>query len=700
LADINELVSKDALDSVNKLEATFAKIVSTIDTLVAKSKTLDQLISAMNKSADAQTQINKAGKEATDINKQLASTNEDVVKAKIKFLNATKDQRDELKALVTLEDEEAGYLEKVRAKIAQLNQEKNKVKETDKDWKKQISDINKEIDKNNAILKENSSQLGKQKIGIGAYAQGIKDAAIGMVSFGGVIGLAMTAINKLYDAFLATEAGAKFKGEIKQISETFIQNLIPSIKAYWGAFFSGDAEKAKKVQLDVIKNSADAARAADELNKLRIEERKENEQNAKDETQITLNRIAAAKALDDSAEKVRLLTEAEKLEDDIITRKKEHLTAELVQYKILSDARKDNTELLDIISQKTVELTKVEGERSLRLIKSTIKAEKEEEIRLTDLQIEKERALVVATEEQMRAEQRRNFTPVEGPGASNKSIIGDSKLTEKRQKNIADIGNEIDKANERIAKENEKAARKELQMKEQKANLEKEIIKGVFDFESALVERKIQKLENQKNIELSAANLTAAQKTAINEKYAKQEGALKRKAAIAEKASAVFSIALDTAKGVMKATAALMIPLIPFIIAAGAVQLAAVIAKPIPQYAKGTHSASGGKSIVGEYGSELMISPSGQIGLSPDEATLMDIQRGTKIIPSDETKRILNAATNAKNNGSDATQERRHKELLNTIKNKREIILRPGTGRSIVEREGNIYKEYYNRHLS
>ena len=678
-SDINELISKEALDSVNKLEATFGRIVATLDTLVAKSKTLDQLISAMNKSADAQNAIGKAAKEAANLNKQLKDSEDDVVKAKIRFLNATKDQRDELKALVTLENEEAGYLEKVRAKIAQLNQEKNKVKETDKDWKKQISDLNKEIDKNNVILKENSSQLGKQKIGIGAYSQGIKDAVLNLASFGTLVALGTAALNKMKDAFFSTDQGAVLMGKWKGLMD-----------AFW---YSLSHMKDKSVDI------AEATKAGGALAKLHEEERRNLVVEAKLNEDIKMLRL---QAINDPANATKYLTEAEGKENDIIAKKLSLLDRQIAEEQNLWMETKSSA-LADDIAAKQAERYNIQGEHNLRIATKLgalkIKETKEEDIKLTEQQIEKSRAYAIALTEQLAAMERAGIAPVGGFGDKNGSIVSDSKISGKQQTKAADIGNDIDKANERILKAQEAADRKALQMKEQKANLEKELIQGVFSFEEQLIERKISKLEAQKNIELSAANLTAAQKTAINEKYAKKEGELKRKEAIAQKASSLFSIALSTAEGVMKATAALMLPLIPFIIAAGAVQAATVMAKPIPQYASGVLSSPEGLAIVGERGHELMIDPSGNMDLSGDLAELAYLKQGTKIIPSDETKKILSAANMSKNNNNEATQERRHKELLNTIKNKKELHLNVGVGHSIIERSGNNYSEYFNRHL-
>ena len=92
--------------------------------------------------------------------------------------------------------------------------------------------------------------------------------------------------------------------------------------------------------------------------------------------------------------------------------------------------------------------------------------------------------------------------------------------------------------------------------------------------------------------------------------------ALKRKAAIAEKASAVFSIGLNTAMAVMSALSTQ--PFMPLGLAMavvagamGAAQLAIALSKPLPQYAKGRKGGAGEFALVGEKGPELMYVPAG-----------------------------------------------------------------------------------------
>ena len=106
-----------------------------------------------------------------------------------------------------------------------------------------------------------------------------------------------------------------------------------------------------------------------------------------------------------------------------------------------------------------------------------------------------------------------------------------------------------------------------------------------------------------------------ANKKYISEKELEDKKlALKRKAAAVEKASAAFSIAISTAMAIMnglntKPMLPLGVAMAAMAGAMGAAQLAMVLAKPLPKYAKGRKRGKGEYAMVGERGAELMYIP-------------------------------------------------------------------------------------------
>lgn len=166
------------------------------------------------------------------------------------------------------------------------------------------------------------------------------------------------------------------------------------------------------------------------------------------------------------------------------------------------------------------------------------------------------------------------------------------------------------------------------------------------------IDAEIEKLDEKTEDEIRKAGDNDAAIAAIeaNAEARREQLELKkkqaqRKAAVAQKASALFEAALLNGINILNAARSAAPPFnIPAIIQAtalGVLQIATIAAKPIPQFEKGTNFSPEGLAIVGEKGPELKITPSGQTTLTPGKPTLDYLEAGTKIIPHDETMRML-----------------------------------------------------------
>lgn len=139
-----------------------------------------------------------------------------------------------------------------------------------------------------------------------------------------------------------------------------------------------------------------------------------------------------------------------------------------------------------------------------------------------------------------------------------------------------------------------------------------------------------------------------ARKFAVQQKYAQLEeqnrikqNKIKQKQAKADKANAVMQATISTAMGVATALGQLNIPLAAIIGALGAIEIATILATKIPAFYKGTMNSPEGLAKVGEKGTELMITPSGDAMLTPAKETLTYLEKGTKIFTAGQTKKIL-----------------------------------------------------------
>jgi hypothetical protein len=169
----------------------------------------------------------------------------------------------------------------------------------------------------------------------------------------------------------------------------------------------------------------------------------------------------------------------------------------------------------------------------------------------------------------------------------------------------------------------------------------------------SLTERNLQNLDQEENaleekyrreMDLAEGNLVAqAELTAVFERkrleIEKKKIEAQRKAAIFDKAVSATQAAIATALGVTKA-----LPNIPLAIATGifgAIQVAAILARPIPAFEFGGDH-KGGLALVGDgNGAELIKEPGKRPYLSPSTPTILDLPNNTKISSHEDTVREL-----------------------------------------------------------
>lgn len=138
--------------------------------------------------------------------------------------------------------------------------------------------------------------------------------------------------------------------------------------------------------------------------------------------------------------------------------------------------------------------------------------------------------------------------------------------------------------------------------------------------------------------EAEARKRAAEDKTAQkNAELEKKKAALRTKQAKFEKATSIAEAAIQIAGGILQTINQLgfpaAIPMIAALGAMGAIQLATIIATPIPKYAKGTDSHKGGLAVVGDGGvPETIVTEKGAY-ITPSVPTLVDIPKGAKVIP-------------------------------------------------------------------
>lgn len=219
---------------------------------------------------------------------------------------------------------------------------------------------------------------------------------------------------------------------------------------------------------------------------------------------------------------------------------------------------------------------------------------------------------------------------------------------------IAEI-NRVTKADAAASEKRKANAQQWLQVAADSLNSINELISTVYD-------AKIQKVEEEQDANTEAGEAeqeriaqmveqnviteeegearkrAADDKTAKkNEELEKKKAKLKEKQAKFDKLNSIAQCGIATAIAIMNALQMQPFPvgiaMAAIAAAMGAVQLATIIATPLPKYAKGTGYHKGGPAIVGDGGVPEVITYGGNAWITPDEPTLVDLPAGAAVIP-------------------------------------------------------------------
>lgn len=237
---------------------------------------------------------------------------------------------------------------------------------------------------------------------------------------------------------------------------------------------------------------------------------------------------------------------------------------------------------------------------------------------------------------------------------------GDERLN--MEYRIAKLRVELAKStNEKIMSEEEKNRRSYENLQNAKIDLLKQAVSTMGDIGNSLFERQIQNIDQEiednrilyderiSNIdslaekEVITKEEAEARKRAAEEESAAKNKELEKKKAELQTKQAKFQKAMNVAQIIANTAGAIMktleqggifaTPLIAVISAIGALQLATVLAQPIPKYAKGTDSHPGGLAMVGDGGKHEAIVMGKDVYITPNKPTLLPLPKGAEVLP-------------------------------------------------------------------
>jgi tape measure domain-containing protein len=204
-----------------------------------------------------------------------------------------------------------------------------------------------------------------------------------------------------------------------------------------------------------------------------------------------------------------------------------------------------------------------------------------------------------------------------------------------------DLLEKLDELDKKFAKERDDRKKKELDERIEEVQkgieLAQTLSDGSFKLFQARINNEMALNEKRYEQEIRLADGNQQKIDEINQRREEKERELKMKAWKAEQTAAVARVIFETASIVAKwSSSPVTLPLAALTLFNQAAQIGFIMAQPVPEFAEGTKGKpfKGGKAIVGERGVEKVVTESGKVYFTPASATLVDLPKGSQVIPN------------------------------------------------------------------
>ena len=232
---------------------------------------------------------------------------------------------------------------------------------------------------------------------------------------------------------------------------------------------------------------------------------------------------------------------------------------------------------------------------------------------------------------------------------------GDERL--EKEKEIARLRVQLSKeTSDKIIEDAKREEEERKKVEQAKKRLIQESISAIISIGNSLFQRQIDNVDaeieaNQEEYDAKVETIDAlaekdiitteeaeARKRAAEEETIRKNKELEKKKAELQTRQAKFQKAMDIAQTIAATSLAVTKALPDFVLAAlvgamGAVQLATIIAQPIPKYAHGTDNHPGGLAIVGDGGRSEAVLVGDKAYITPDKPTLLSLPAGAEVVP-------------------------------------------------------------------
>ena len=347
IAQIEEI--NKALTNLNgTLDQTSAKYLSIVKNINDSNasvkisiQTQENLNKAQKDAADTTKQLDSLGKQLEASERKLKETEDSRLQTIIENRIATQEATKAIKDKVIANQVEEGSLVRMRQQLSELTKAYDQSGTRTKAAADEINRLSTEIGKA-------ETATNRHQRAVGGYKEAIGEVGSKFLGFAGMIGIAITLVNQLTEAFKATDIGVRFFSKMSEAAKTFFNNVINGMPGI------------------AVMNSYLATQIAGKLDDLRVEERGEAIRVANLNTDVKLLRLKAATTKDLTVQ-MDLYRQADAKENESIAIRKEHLTAEIEQLGNMAAVRQKDSALLDKLSQKQVELVELAGDKNIRI---------------------------------------------------------------------------------------------------------------------------------------------------------------------------------------------------------------------------------------------------------------------------------------------------------------------------------------------
>lgn len=192
------------------------------------------------------------------------------------------------------------------------------------------------------------------------------------------------------------------------------------------------------------------------------------------------------------------------------------------------------------------------------------------------------------------------------------------------------------------------------------ASTAKSIAGAISD--SAVIRFENERAANQEKLDaiLNDDRASEEQKKIAQEKFEKEDKALRIKQAKADRTAALVQIAIDTAAGIAKAVSAspltFGLPFSAIVASVGAAQAAVVASQPLPRFKDGVENFKGGLAMVndasGSNYKEIIETPDGNMYMPRGRNVVADLPKGSNVFTAQDSQEMLKngfAKSNARN---------------------------------------------------